>query len=1291
MAALIGNIEEFRETSEWSQYVERLDLYFKANEIESEGKKQATLLTVIGPTAYNLLRSLVAPAKPVEKSYAELIKVMQQHQSPVPSEIVERCKFNSRFRKESESVGEFVASLRALAEHCNYGQTLDEMIRDRLVCGIRHDRIQRVLLAEKKLTLNKAIEFAQSVEMAEKNVADLQSAQASHDRGATNKVYHKQKFKGPPQNETNPQYQRLCGRCGSQPHTNGPCPALKFNCHKCGMKGHFAKVCRKKTSQPQNTSGRGNRTQFVDAGTAEPETEEPISQKPETEYFMYKTTSHKEAPMILELDIAENKTRMEIDTGASLTIISEATYNSWENSPKLSHSELELKTYTGEKIPVVGSCEVAVKHHSQNMNLPLLIVAGNGPNLLGRNWLSHLKLNWNAIHVVNQNQSLEGVLAKYDDLFEEGLGKLKGHLVEIAVQEDAQPKFCKARPVPFAQKQRIETELERLERDGVIQPVSFSRWAAPIVPVMKESGAVRICGDYKTTVNRVAETDIYPLPRVEELFTSLSGGKKFSKLDLSHAYLQLELEEQSRELVTINTHKGLFQYTRLPFGVSAAPAIFQRTIEGVLANIPHTVAFLDDILITGKTEKEHLENLEKVLKRLSEAGLRLKREKCVFLAPEVTYLGHRISSAGIHPTEEKVRAVKLAPQPTNVSELKSYLGLINYYGKFMPNLATVLAPLHELLRKNTKWKWGPDQERAFAESKELLMSQHVLVHYDPELPVILNCDASPHGVGVVLAHKMADGTEKPIAYASRSLSPAEKNYAQIDREALAMVFGVRKFHQYLYGRKFEIATDHKPLLGLFGELRAVPMMASSRVQRWALTLSAYNYKLVYKPGAKNGNADALSRLPLKDSVNHTPKPADYVFVMNHMESTPVTPDYIREWTSRDPVLSQVREFVLKGWPSQGSPDIAPYWKRRDELSVHDGCIMWGARVIIPPQGRNRLTEEIHDTHPGICRMKSLARSYFWWPNMDEQLENKVKHCAECQESRKTPPVAPLHPWEWPKKPWSRVHLDYAGPFLGRMFLVLVDAHSKWMDIFPVHRATSTTTIEKLRETFAIHGLPEVIVTDNGTCFTSAEFQQFLAANSIRHVRTAPFHPSSNGLAERAVQSFKAAMKRMKDGSVETKLSRFLMRYRITPHATTGVPPAQLLFNRLPRSRFDGVRPSVESRVHTKQLDQKRRHDQHAKERKFNVGDPVYVKNFAGGPKWLPGTVVKSRGQLHYEVRLSDDRLCNRHIDHVRRREDTFPIPVGEENEEHENVEPLVVRRSNRGKRQPERYGEPIPY
>ena len=682
--------------------------------------------------------------------------------------------------------------------------------------------------------------------MAEKNVADLQSAQASHERGATNKVYHKQKFKGPPQNETNPQYQRLCGRCGSQPHTNGPCPALKFNCHKCGMKGHFAKVCRKKTSRPQNTSGQGNRTQFVDAETAEPETEEPISQKPETEYFMYKTTSNKEAPcMILELDIAENKTRMEIDTGASLTIISEATYSSWKNPPELSHSEIELKTYTGDKIPVVGSCEVAVKHHSQNMKLPLLIVAGNGPNLLGRNWLSHLKLN--------------------------------------------------------------------------------------------------------------------------------------------------------------------------------------------------------------------------------------------------------------------------------------------------------------------------------------------------------------------------------------------------------------------------------------------------------------NYKLVYKPGAKKGNADALSRLPLKDSVNHTPKPADYVFVMNHMESTPVTPDYIREWTSRDPVLSQVREFVLKGWPSQSSPDIAPYWKRRDELSVHDGCIMWGARVIIPPQGRNRLTEELHDTHPGICRMKSLARSYFWWPNMDEQLENKVKHCAECQESRKTPPVAPLHPWEWPKKPWSRVHLDYAGPFLGRMFLVLVDAHSKWMDIFPVHRATSTMTIEKLRETFAIHGLPEVIVTDNGTCFTSAEFQQFLAANSIRHVRTAPFHPSSNGLAERAVQSFKAAMKRMKDGSVETKLSRFLMRYRITPHATTGVPPAQLLFNRLPRSRFDGVRPSVESRVHTKQLDQKRRHDQHAKERKFNVGDPVYVKNFAGGPKWLPGTVVKSRGQLHYEVRLSDDRLCNRHIDHVRRREDTFPIPVGEENEEHENVEPLVVRRSNREKRQPERYGEPIPY
>ena len=285
---------------------------------------------------------------------------------------------------------------------------------------------------------------------------------------------------------------------------------------------------------------------------------------------------------------------------------------------------------------------------------------------------------------------------------------------------------------------------------------------------------------------------------------------------------------------------------------------------------------------------------------------------------------------------------------------------------------------------------------------------------------------------------------------------------------------------------------------------------------------------------------------------------------------------IRQWTQRDPILSKVSNLVLQGWATaeDDSDDLVPYARRKLEISVEDGCLLWGQRVIVPPPGRQRVIDELHEGHPGTSRMKSLARSYVWWPGIDSDIENKVKSCPECQEQQKSPPSAPLQPWEWPELPWSRVHADYAGPFLGRMFLILVDAHSKWIEVHPVAAATSQITIEKMRSTFATFGLPDLLVTDNGTVFTSAEFQEFLKKNGIRHARTSPYHPASNGLAERAVQSFKDGMKKNVSGSIETRVAKFLFHYRLTPHTTTGRSPSELLMGRRLRSRLDLLQPSV---------------------------------------------------------------------------------------------------------------------
>ena len=516
--------------------------------------------------------------------------------------------------------------------------------------------------------------------------------------------------------------------------------------------------------------------------------------------------------------------RMELDTGASVSLISEATLNKlWPGRTALP-SSVNLKTYTGEKVSVLGSIRVLASNGSTNSILPLLVTKTDGPSLIGRNWLAPLNLNVEQIHQLQVNKPLEELLSRHKKCFGDELGCLKGFKAKLFINPDVAPKFNKARPLPYSTLPLVDAALDDLVDQRVIEPITHADWAAPIVPVLKrDKKTVRICGDFSVTINSATKLDAYPIPRIEDLFTKLTGGKSFTKLDMSQAYLQIEIEEDSKDLLTINTHRGLFRYNRLPFGVSSAPGIFQRAMESLLYDIPSVVVYLDDILVTGKTDEEHLVNLEKVLQRMETHGLRLNKNKCTFMAPEVVYLGHKIDENGLHPTEDKVRTVRDAPQPTNVSELRTYLGLLSNYSKFLPNLSTTLAPPYSLLKSYSTWSWSDSQNEAFLLSKRMLLSSQVLAHYDPEQQLILACDASPVGLGAVLSHRYADGTERPIGYTSRSLSQAERNYSQIEREGLACVFGVKRFHRYLYGRQFELITDHEPLLTLFSEKKHVSL------------------------------------------------------------------------------------------------------------------------------------------------------------------------------------------------------------------------------------------------------------------------------------------------------------------------------------------------------------------------------------------------------------------------------------------------------------------------------------
>ncbi len=558
---------------------------------------------------------------------------------------------------------------------------------------------------------------------------------------------------------------------------------------------------------------------------------------------MFKLSTPAASPIEVTVDVEGKPLTMELDTGAAVSIISDATRRRIFPDVKLRKSKIILKTYTDQKMKVTGQLNVHVKYGTQSAPLVLITVTGNGPSLFGRNWLRYIQLDWKRIATVRTvSNELDLLLKNHNALFKDDLGTIHPFKATLHVKQDAHPN-----PMRFALKDVVGQELDRLEERGAIKKVDFSDWAAPIVTVPKKEGRIRICGDYKVTINQALTVDQYPLPKPEELFATLANGEQFTKLDLSQAYLQLQLEESSMPYVTINTHQGLYQYTRLPFGIASALAIFQRLMETILQGIPGVVCYIDDILVTGKNEEEHIRRLDQVLSKLENHGFRLKKGKCKFMAKSVEYLGHKIDQDGISALPNKVEAIVNAPHPTNVQELRSFLGLLNYYGKFIQNLATILHPLNQLLQAHHKWNWTAECAQAFQMAKDQLVSADVLTHYNPDLPIRMAADALAYGIGAVISHVLPDRSEKPISFASRTLTLTEKNYAQLEKDALSLVFGVKKFHQYLYGRKFTLITDHKPLTAIFGSKKGIPTLAAARLQRWALLLLTYDYEIQFKP------------------------------------------------------------------------------------------------------------------------------------------------------------------------------------------------------------------------------------------------------------------------------------------------------------------------------------------------------------------------------------------------------------------------------------------------------------
>ena len=589
-------------------------------------------------------------------------------------------------------------------------------------------------------------------------------------------------------------------------------------CWHCG-EWHYARYCRFKRHQCSKCSKRGHKEECCTS-------QNTPSPKKRSSSRRFKTQNRSKAilstckvvPQVrrkyVSVSINGSRVRLQLDTASDITLISRRTWRIL-GKPPLMPTTQTAKSASGTPLQIVGQINCVVSLDDTTIHGTCYLTEHASLDLLGLDWIESLNLLDNPLNLVckqTRTQAVnpatkttkpdlkvpESLLLKHASIFTDGPGCCTKFQASLVLQPGAQAVFRPKRPVPYAALNVVEQELQRLEKLGIIEPVTYSKWAAPIVVIRKPNGTIRLCADFSTGLNAALAPYQYPLPAPEDLFAKLNGGRYFAKLDLTEAYLQIPVTTESRELLTINTHKGLYQYNRLPFGIKTAPAIFQQLMDTMLSDIPGTAAYLDDVLIMGASRDDLLSKLDVVLTRFGEYGFKLRPEKCEFAMSSIKYLGFIIDCHGRRPDPSNVAAIKAMPPPTDLKTLRAFLGLVSYYTAFLPSLHRLRAPLNHLLTKDTIWKWSTECQQSFDRIKQLLTSDLLLTHFNPELPIIVAADASNSGIGAVISHKFPDGSEKPIAHTARSLSVAERNYSQIEKEALALIFAVKKFHKMLY-------------------------------------------------------------------------------------------------------------------------------------------------------------------------------------------------------------------------------------------------------------------------------------------------------------------------------------------------------------------------------------------------------------------------------------------------------------------------------------------------------------
>ena len=822
--------------------------------------------------------------------------------------------------------------------------------------------------------------------------------------------------------------------------------------------------------------------------------------------------------------------------------------------------------------------------------------------------------------------------------------------IKILVDHRAPPGMCPPRRLNHSISERLKVKLETLESQKVVAKITgeMPKYISNLVIREKGNGDLRLCLD-PANLNQAIITQKYPIPTLEEISCKVKDKSIFTVVDMKDGFWQAALDEESSMLCAFSTPHGLYRFLRMPFGLSCAPEIFQFHTDELFSGTG-AITYFDDILVAGKDLQEHDQILSNVVEVALNQNTKFNPDKIQYRSKQVKFVGFQWSLNKIEIDPGRIAAIKAPKEPTTRTQLQRVCAVFNHLRKFIPQMGTISAPLCELLSTKVKFQWLPVHSEAFSKLKECVCNAPSLAPYDSKRgALVVQADASQSGLGAVLLQNNV-----LVSSASRKLTDSEKNYAQIEKEMLALSFAATKFEHFIYGvTDLKFQTDHQPLVSIFK--KPIAKVNNNRLKKLRLKLLKFQPKVEYLPGKYMYLADLLSRDYLDDPVEDDPEMVEVVHeITSNLAISSVILGNLREETAKDTGLQAVMEYYQKGWPANNKKVVSearPYWKIRHDLFVEDGLVIKEDRVIVPPVLRAKVLKTLHAAHQGIEKTRARARQVVYWPGLGNDIQTLVAECRVCERYSSANQKEPLIPHELPTLRFQRVCADIA-EVRSTPYLVVVDAMSKWLEIKKLASKSSSSVIGALRQIFSTHGVPQIIFGDNNP-LNSFECRQFAESIDSKIVTSSPEYPRSNGLAEKGVHIATQLIDKSIDEN--THYLDALREYNNTPLAGMTVSPSQILMSRMCRTSVPTLTKNLEPKVvevlpqlQAQQTRTKLTHDKKARRKpiEFSIGESiVYWK----GKKWRKGVVTgKHSTPRSYIIRQPSGREIRRNTYHLKR-------------------------------------------